>query len=111
MTTRLRAVLAVAVLAGCRSRSAGTDLRPVRVTRGTIRLTVQATGTVQPLNKVSILPPVGGRIDKIVVLEGRAVRKGQILAWMSSSERAVLLDNARAKGPDEVKYWEEAYAP
>jgi macrolide-specific efflux system membrane fusion protein len=78
---------------------------------GSIRLTVQATGSVQPLNKVSILPPVGGRIDKIIALEGRAVRKGQVLAWMSSSERAVLLDNAQAKGPEEVKYWEGAYAP
>lgn len=104
-------MMTAAVLTGCKGRSAATSLRQVKVVTGNLRLTVQATGTVQPLNKVSILPPVGGRIDKIIVLEGRSVHKGQVLAWMSSSERSVLLDNAQSKGPDEVKYWEAAYAP
>jgi len=111
MNYRVWVMLAAAALTGCKGRSAATSVRQVRVVTGSLRLTVQATGTVQPLNKVSILPPVGGRIDKIVVLEGREVHKGQVLAWMSSSERAVLLDNAQSKGPDEVKYWEAAYAP
>jgi membrane fusion protein, macrolide-specific efflux system len=43
------------------------------------------------------------------VEEGTEVKRGQVLAIMSSADRAVLLDNARSKGPEEVKYWEEAY--
>jgi macrolide-specific efflux system membrane fusion protein len=39
------------------------------------------------------------------------VSKGQTLAWMSSSDRAALLDAARAKGPGEVAKWEETYRP
>jgi macrolide-specific efflux system membrane fusion protein len=81
----------------------------VTVTSGDIRQVVQATGNVEPLNKVSILPPVTGRIDKIQVYEGEYVKRGQVLAYMSSSDRAALLDTARAKGPDELKYWEDAY--
>ncbi|RYE97109.1 MAG: HlyD family efflux transporter periplasmic adaptor subunit, partial [Oxalobacteraceae bacterium] len=34
---------------------------------------------------------------------------GQILAWMSSTERAALLDAARSQGTDEMKRWEELY--
>ena len=37
--------------------------------------------------------------------------KGQILAWMSSTERAALMDAARSKGPEEVSRWEELYRP
>jgi len=37
------------------------------------------------------------------------VKKGQVLAQMSSSERAALLDAARAQGPETMKRWEEAY--
>lgn len=81
----------------------------VKVATGNIRQVVQTTGNVQPLNKVSILPPVTGRIDKIVVLEGQSVKRGQVLAWMSSSDRAALLDTARSKGAKELKYWEDAY--
>ncbi|MEK7475365.1 MAG: efflux RND transporter periplasmic adaptor subunit [Candidatus Coatesbacteria bacterium] len=105
-------VVFVAVVMWGRPGKAGSgSSRPVRAVVGSFRMTVQEAGTVQPLNKVQILPPVGGRIDRILVREGAYVKRGQILAWMSSSDRAVLLDNARAKGEAEVKYWEEAYQP
>jgi macrolide-specific efflux system membrane fusion protein len=54
-------------------------------------------------------PPINGRIEEILVQEGDAVKKGDIVAWMSSTERAALLDAARSKGEEAVKYWEEAY--
>jgi len=104
-------IVVVALKSGRGGRGGSAASRPVRATVGVFRLTVQESGTVQPLNKVQILPPVGGRIDRILVREGAYVKRGQTLAWMSSSDRAVLLDNARAKGEAEVKYWEEAYQP
>jgi Membrane-fusion protein len=45
------------------------------------------------------------------VQEGDKVKTGQILAWMSSTERAAILDAARAKGEESLKYWEDAYKP
>jgi macrolide-specific efflux system membrane fusion protein len=74
-------------------------------------VTVLATGTVQPENRLEIKPPVAGRVEKILVKEGQVVRKGQILAWMSSTERAAMLDAARAQGPEEIRKWEENYRP
>jgi macrolide-specific efflux system membrane fusion protein len=46
-----------------------------------------------------------------LVEEGEIVKKGKILAWMSSSERAAMLDAARAQGPKETKKWEKLYKP
>ncbi|MFH2204000.1 MAG: HlyD family efflux transporter periplasmic adaptor subunit [Elusimicrobiota bacterium] len=84
---------------------------PVRVERGDIEITILATGVVQPQNRVEIKPPIAGRAEIILVKEGQAVKRGQLLAWMSSTERAALLDAARAKGPEELAHWEELYKP
>ncbi len=86
-------------------------MRSVAVERGTVELTTLATGVVQPQNRLELKPPIAGRIEKIVVREGDRVGRGQILAWMSSLERAALLDAARAKGTDELAHWEQLYKP
>ncbi len=83
----------------------------VTATIGTIEDTVQATGVVQPLNRVEIKPPISGRIENLKVDEGDKVNAGQILGWMSSTDRAAILDAARAKGPRELKRWEDTYKP
>ncbi|MFW7381143.1 MAG: efflux RND transporter periplasmic adaptor subunit [Oligoflexus sp.] len=74
-----------------------------------ITLTVQSTGVVQPQNRLEIKPPIPGRVERVLVQEGQMVKQGQILAWMSSTERAALIDSARARGPEELKRWEELY--
>ena len=82
-----------------------------KVDRRDLKIVVQATGTVQPENRLAIKAPINGRIESIRVQEGVRVKRGQILALMSSTERAALLDAARAKGTEEVKHWEEMYRP
>jgi len=37
------------------------------------------------------------------------VKSGETLGWMSSTERAALLDAAKGKGEEVLKYWEDAY--
>jgi macrolide-specific efflux system membrane fusion protein len=86
-------------------------LEIVKVTRGNIESSIPATGTVMPRNRLELKPPVAGRIESVLVVEGQAVAKGEILAWMSSMERAALIDAARSKGAEEVKRWEEMYNP
>ncbi|TGM56181.1 efflux RND transporter periplasmic adaptor subunit [Leptospira biflexa] len=81
------------------------------VTRGDLLLTVRATGTAIPKNRLEIKPPIAGRVESILVAEGNLVGKGKILAWISSTERAALLDAARAKGTEELKKWEDFYKP
>ena len=101
-------VLILLVIPAC-TTTPEKPLETVKVTRGGILASIPSTGTVQPRNRVEIKPPVAGRVDDILVVEGENIKKGQILGWMSSNERAALLDSARAKGEAELKYWEDVY--
>lgn len=76
---------------------------------GNIQTFVSTTGTVLPQNRLEVKPAISGRVEKILVKEGDHVKKGQTLAWMSSTERAALLDAARAQGETVVKQWQEVY--
>ncbi|HTB23156.1 MAG TPA: efflux RND transporter periplasmic adaptor subunit [bacterium] len=109
LKTSLAAALAAALLAACGHGNDASAGRQVKVARGKISEVVQAAGEVNPMNKVSIIPPVTGRIDQIVEDEGATVKRGQVLAWMSSSDRAAILDNARSEGPEVYKKWENEY--
>jgi len=91
------------------SGSSTPAYREESVTRGRIEVSVQSTGIVQPRNRLEVKPPLAGRAEEVSVREGQVVKKGQVLLWMSSSERAALIDAARARGPEEVKRWEEFY--
>jgi macrolide-specific efflux system membrane fusion protein len=91
---------------------ASPESRPidiVKVRRGTIAIRVQSTATITPENKLEIKSPIAGRAESVLVDIGAKVKKGQTLAIMSSSERAALMDAARAKGEKEVKFWESVY--
>ena len=78
---------------------------------GDIHSTISTTGTVLPKNRLEVKPPVNGRIESILVQEGDMVKAGQTVAWMSSTDRAALLDAARSGGPEAMKYWQEVYKP
>lgn len=81
------------------------------VKKGDLEVTILSTGVVQPENRLEIKAPIAGRVETVVIREGDEVRKGDVLAWMSSTERAAMLDAAQAKGPEELKRWESLYRP
>jgi len=107
--------LAIALAAGgawwywSGKRATDAGYREVAVTRGDLEVSILSTGVIQPRNRLEIKPPIAGRVERVLAQEGQLVSKGQILAWMSSTERAALMDAARAKGPEEVSRWEELY--
>jgi macrolide-specific efflux system membrane fusion protein len=103
------AALGLLLLTGCAAKKHGGGFKAVTVGRDDLQITVLATGNVQPQNQLAILPPIAGRIEKIFVREGDYVKKGEKLMELSSSERATLLDEAAAKGPDVLAHWEELY--
>ena len=86
-------------------------IKEVNPAVGTIQTFISTTGTVLPKNRLEVKPPVGGRIESILVHEGDKVKLGQVLAWMSSTERAALLDAAEGQGEDVLKYWKQVYKP
>lgn len=82
---------------------------PAEFSRSHMEKTIEATAVVEPRNRIEIMPPLDGHIDEVLVDEGQEVKKGTIVAQMSSTERASLLDAARARGADVLAKWEDAY--
>lgn len=76
---------------------------------GTIQNAISTTGSVLPKNRLEIKPPVNGRLEEVLVQEGQKVVIGQTLVWMSSTERAALLDAARGQGEAALQYWKDVY--
>ncbi|MFA6318357.1 MAG: HlyD family efflux transporter periplasmic adaptor subunit [Elusimicrobiota bacterium] len=94
-----------------RKQNGKEAVKTVTVESGPIVEAVEATGGVEPLNRVEVRAPIAGRIDQLLVEEGAKVQAGQIVGWMSSTDRVAVLDAARAKGEDEVRRWTDAYKP
>jgi macrolide-specific efflux system membrane fusion protein len=106
------AVISALVVIKMKSSGSNSEIaQEISPTIGAIRVVVSTTGTVLPKNRLEVKPPVNGRIESILVQEGENVKQGQTLAWMSSTERAALLDAAEAQGEEALKYWKEAYKP
>ncbi|MBF0331410.1 MAG: efflux RND transporter periplasmic adaptor subunit [Candidatus Omnitrophica bacterium] len=78
---------------------------------GKVETSISATGTVQPQNRLEIKPPISGRIEKMLVEEGQKVKVGDIVALMSSTDRAALMDAAHLQGAEAASTWEDVYKP
>jgi membrane fusion protein, macrolide-specific efflux system len=97
------------------SRTPKTETGPAYdtaiVERRDLRVTVESTGEIEPRNRLNVKPPIAGRLEELLVDEGDVVKKGQIIGWVSSTERAALLDAALAQSQTELEYWRERYKP
>lgn len=60
--------------------------RTETVTRGDVEIKVVETGTIEPLHKVEVKSKAGGRLQKLLVDEGSAVKQGQVLALIDPQE-------------------------
>jgi macrolide-specific efflux system membrane fusion protein len=78
---------------------------------GDVKVVISTTGGVTPQNRVELKPPVPGRVESVLVDEGQIVTQAQVLALMSSTERACLLDAARARSQQEYERWKQYCNP
>jgi len=78
------------------------DYEYLKVERGPLRVTLRESAVIEPEHRLTVTPPIPGRIDSIEVVNGADVKQGQVLAWISSTARASLMDAARAAGGKEV---------
>ncbi|MEO5767246.1 MAG: efflux RND transporter periplasmic adaptor subunit [Polyangia bacterium] len=79
----------------------GGGERPVSVTttlvgRRDVPLYLEGIGSVVPLQTVMVKPQVDGRLDKAAFEEGKAVRKGDLLAQIDPRPFAIQRDQAQA---------------
>ena len=106
------ALIAYFIRAGQEERASSVNrFEPVTLAHESLAWWVEATGEVRPRNRLQVRPPLGGRVEEMLVEEGEQVVQGQVLAWISSTERAVLLDAARAQGAERLEQWMDVYRP
>jgi membrane fusion protein, macrolide-specific efflux system len=94
-----------------RPKPPASTLTVVPVERRDISRVIRATGTVEPRDLVPVRAPVLGRIDKAIAEVGQRVKAGEVLAKMSSADRAAVLDEALSQGTTVYKRWAKFYQP
>ena len=81
-----------------------------RVASGTIEAGLPISGDLRPIETVSVRTRVDGILESVLVREGQAVRKGQLLAKFESVEQESALTSAQAdrvasKSDYETQQW------
>ncbi|HQY05691.1 MAG TPA: efflux RND transporter periplasmic adaptor subunit [Lacunisphaera sp.] len=121
------AIIALVVFAASRNKDGGIPVTTEKAVVKTITHLVTATGKVQPEVEVKISPEVAGELIEIPVVEGQAVKKGDLLvrikpdfyqaqleqqeAALASAKAASVLSQARLnKAEQDYKQAQELYA-
>ena len=79
------AIVAAAILFGRGGKDAAVEYETQTVARDAIAMSITATGTVNPLNKVDVGTQVSGIISKIYVDFNSEVEQGQLIAQLDPS--------------------------
>jgi macrolide-specific efflux system membrane fusion protein len=103
--------IALAIWYAMGGSDAGPTYEYLKVEKGPLRVTLRESAIIGPEHRLNVTPPIPGRIDSVNVDNGVAVKQGQVLAWISSTDRAALMDSARAAGGKEVEFWKDVYKP
>lgn len=82
----LLALVAGYRLLNARTQNALSRYETEPVTRGSLRVTVSATGNLAPTNKVDIGSELSGLVETVLVQENDRVTKGQVLARLDVSK-------------------------
>jgi len=78
-------------------RSAAMPVEDAHVEKGTVRDVAQFTGSLQARSYFIVAPKVPGRLEKLLVNVGDAVRRGQVIAQLDDQEYAQQVEQARAE--------------
>lgn len=120
------AIIALVVFAASKNKEGGIPVTTEKAVVKTITHLVTATGKVQPEVEVKISPEVAGELIDIPVIEGQAVKKGDLLvrikpdfyqaqleqqeAALASAKAASVLSQARlTKAEQDFKQAQELY--
>ena len=98
--TLIRIVLALlvvgAVAVALARKIQGPVVEVVRVQAGPFEHSIVVSGRVQAPNRIEIGSVITGRVEKVLVEEGAAVKPGQPLILLETSELKAALEQARA---------------
>ncbi len=92
----LLALVAIAYYLNVDVAAAPTRLTFESVSRGEVVATVDATGTLQPVDTVEVSTQVSGSIATIGTDFNQLVKRGQVLATLDTALLATQIDQAKA---------------
>jgi HlyD family secretion protein len=97
----IAAIIAVLIVGGgityyIKNRSSGPEYKTVQISRGPIRSSINATGTVNAVTTVLVGTQVSGTLSKLNVDFNSRVRKGQVIAEIDPATLQAQADQARA---------------
>jgi HlyD family secretion protein len=97
-TIRVLATLALAAISACSRSEAepASSLQTTNVVTGALRITVEATGTVEPIRKVEVKSKASGEIQSLAVDVGDQVQTGALLARIDPRDVRNSHDQAQA---------------
>lgn len=90
------AVIAVVLWKGAAASGSGTSYVTEPIKHGDIRVTVNATGNLAPINEVTVGSELSGTVLTVAVDTNDQVKKGQVLARLDPSKLAQQTESSRA---------------
>jgi membrane fusion protein, macrolide-specific efflux system len=101
----------ILLLVACGEQAETTALehRAVTPQRRDLRLVLQTAGVLMPREEVAVESSSAGRLEEWLVEAGALVAAGDVVAWMSTLERADVIDALSESSEAERLYWEELY--
>lgn len=72
------------------------SMRTAPVTRGTIVISVSATGTVQPTSLVEVRSRATGTVKQVLVEEGQRIRAGEVLVEIDDPDARAAVESGQA---------------
>jgi len=81
---------------GFKNKNSKSDYRTAEIKKSTITQVVEATGTIKPVQTITIGAQVSGMIKDVYVDYNSHVKKGQLLAQIDTSLFQAQVDQARA---------------
>jgi len=96
----IAAISAVAVWAATKKKPSGStspsDLKNYqKAAKGDLKMTVKATGTIEPRNTVQVKSDATGRIEKLLIKEGDFVKQGNMIAVLDQRNQKIALERAQ----------------
>jgi len=79
-----------------RSKSEASEIQTAIVKRGDITVTVEATGTIEPLTIVEVKSKASGKIIKMPIEEGDTLKEGDLIAEIEKTYVQADVDKAQA---------------
>ncbi|MBI3410311.1 MAG: efflux RND transporter periplasmic adaptor subunit [Planctomycetes bacterium] len=82
---------------------------PNRAAANTGNVALTSKGYIIPYQQVQVSPKVGGTVMKLYIMEGKRVKKGEVLAEIEAVEYQADFDKARATVESVKRKWQELW--